>query len=219
MRKSTLAAGLLALSLAACMPKTTLVYEVETDTVDATKNAALFDALERVTLRRFSASQIEGATATVVPAVEGPSLFMLTLPSSATAEEAERILQEPFSFDLLIEKPAPSGNPEESEWLETGIDNTNVLWLQPLVSPAGDVAVEVQLDDIGKALLEDAFKGHTGKNVGIFVRDLLVSKMSISSETVNSHIVISGIPNAKIAEVFSDDVNVGLHVLLHPVDE
>lgn len=217
MRQSILTAGFLILALAACSREKTLTYSVETDTVDVTKNAALHAALERVIVRRFAASGIEGAVSRVVPSSEGPALLTLTVPDTASEEEAERILSESFSFDILLEKPGAVA--EDTEWLVTGVDGSSLLWAQALISPAGDVGVELQFDDAGLVLLEKTFKGNTGKNVGIFVRDLLVSKMNISSEEVGKHIVIGGIPSAKIAEVFSDDLNVGLHTRLHPENE
>lgn len=217
MKKLTVTAGFLVLALAACGTGKTLTYSVETDTVDATKNAALNAAVERVVVRRFAGSGIKGATARAVPSAEGLATLTLRFPDAASAQEAERILSEPFSFDIRVEKPGAT--PEETEWLATDVDGGSLLWVQPLISPDGEVGVELQFDDTGLLLLGRAFKGNKGKSIGIFVRDLLVSKMKIASEDVGGHIVIGGIPSAKIAEIFSDDVNVGLHTLLHPEQE
>jgi preprotein translocase subunit SecD len=92
-------------------------------------------------------------------------------------------------------------------------------WIQPLTNPTtSEVGVELQFTDEGKMLLSKAFADNAGKNIGIFVRGLLVSKMTISSTPLqSSHIIIGGIPSAKVAEIFSEDVNVGTHLTFTPV--
>ena len=92
-----------------------------------------------------------------------------------------------------------------------------MIWIFPITNPdTKEIGAELQFNERGQKLLQDAFTGNIGKSVGIFVRDLLVSKMTISAEVLSSHILISGIPSERVAQIFADDVNVGLHAIFTP---
>ena len=49
------------------------------------------------------------------------------------------------------------------------------------------------------------------------MRDQLVSTLLVDTDEVKDKIVIQSIPNPELAEIFSDDVNVGIHVTFTPV--
>lgn len=209
-------AGFLLATLAACNAGSVLTYTVETDTQDSAKNAALYQASERVIVRKLAGVKIDGVRAEIIPSFEGPATLTVSVPNANAAEATESLLKEPFTFDLRLEQPGATGAPEDVQWLPTGVDGSVLDWVRPVTDPSGEIGVELQFSPEGRVLLEEAFKGNTGENIGIFVRDLLVSKMQISTESISEHIIIGGIPSAGIAEVFADDVNVGLHVLFTP---
>ena len=174
----------------------------------------LIEATERVMLRRLAAAEVQGAQVSTLPTSSGSATLTMKLPNAAASDTAARILSEQFTFDIRLE--LPGANPDKldsSEWQPTALTGSSLQWLQVIASSStGEVGVELELTPSGRKALGNIFKGNTGKHVGIFVRDLLVSKLKIDSEKVSDHIIISGIPSEKVAEIFADDVNVGLRV-------
>jgi hypothetical protein len=45
----------------------------------------------------------------------------------------------------------------------------------------------------------------------------MVSKLKVGTEKIADHIIISGIPSYTVAQIFADDVNVGLHTTFEPL--
>lgn len=198
--------------LTACSGDVTLTYSVNSNIPDTAKSLEVFQAAERVMTRRLPAADVKDSQVKVVPT--GSSAIMtIKVQNTAAAATAERILGEPFTFDIRLEGPKlPEMGPDETNWLPTGVDGSTLLWVIPITNPdTKEIGVELQFSEKGHELLEAAFKGNKGKHVGIFVRDLLVSKMTIATDTVTDHILISGIPSERVAQIFADDVNVGLH--------
>lgn len=207
--------GLTALfvALAGCAGPTTLTYSVTSDIADDAKSFAVFEASERVLTRRLAGADVRNAVVTVLPAGNGAAVMSLKVPDAEGAATAERILSEPFIFDIRLEGPKLPGMLEdETNWLPTGVDGSMLLWVIPIANPdTQEIGVELQFNEQGRDLLEAAFKDNKDKSVGIFVRDLLVSRMTITAEAVTDHIIITGIPSEHVAQIFADDVNVGLH--------
>lgn len=212
--------GLTALltALTACGGETTLQYSVHTNIADSGKSMEIFQASERVLTRWLSGADVKNAHVTVIPSDSEGALMTIKVPDAASADTAKRILMEPFTFDIRLEGPIkPENSPNETNWLETGIDGSVLLWVVAITNPdTKEVGVELMFNQNGRALLQEAFSGNKGKSVGIFVRDLLVSKMTISSEEVTDHILITGIPSERVAHIFADDVNVGLFAVFTP---
>jgi preprotein translocase subunit SecD len=184
-------------TLTACAGNSTLTYSVKANTTDNNQRAELFVASERVMERRLAAADVKNAQVTVLP----------------TGTEK-------FTFDIRIEGPklAPTeDNPDGTNWIATGLNGSMLTWVSPVTNPSNnEIGVELQFLPEGRDLLSTTFKGNKGKSIGIFVRDLLVSKMSINAEEAGDHIIIGGIPSSKVAQIFSEDVNVGLHVTFTP---
>ncbi len=215
-----------ALSLAACSGEQKIVQKLTIRASDSAKVLSLVQATERVMNRRLAAINVKNAHASVVPTGTNTATLTLTLPTAETASRTKEILAEPFTFDLRIEEPKAKDTKNDTnaslpteasvqagDWTETTLTGSSIVWVQAVGNKAtGVVSIELQFTEEGKKALADVFTQNVGKNLGVFVRDLLVSKMSITTEKVEDHVIISGIPSAAIAEVFADDVNVGLFV-------
>ena len=65
--------------------------------------------------------------------------------------------------------------------------------------------------------MKDLFAESEGKNIGIFIRNQLVSKLLVDTDELIDDIIITDIPTVQLANVFADDVNVGLHVTFTPI--
>lgn len=214
--RQTVTAGFVLLALAACSPKQAMTYNAMIDAEDSGKVMALIQASERVLTRRLAAAQVQKSVVTVVPTGGKNALVTLKLPNDEARETAERILSDLFTFEIKIDGGV-NADTGETDWQPTGIDGTMLTWIQPIRdAKSGALAVELQFTPEGRKALAKAFKNNRGNDIGIFVRDLLVSKLRIESSAPAESILISGIPSEKVAEIFADDVNVGLHVAFSP---
>lgn len=209
--------GLTALfvALAGCAGPMTLTYSVTSNIAGDGQSFAVFEASERVMTRRLAGADVRNAVVTVLPSGSGSAVMTLKVPDTEGAATADRILSEPFTFDIRLEGPKlPEMLEDETNWLPTGVDGSMLLWVIPIANPdTQEIGVELQFNEQGRALLATAFQGNQGKSVGIFVRDLLVSRMMITTDEVAANIIISGIPSERVAQIFADDVNVGLHAI------
>jgi len=204
--------------LAGCFGgSTTLQYRADISVEDASKIPVLFESIERVLTRRFAAVGVTDQKLTVVPQDQSSAEVTIELGK----EESERVLhifEDAFTFDIRLDAGPLDGDPKFATWESLGIDHTMLLWVQAIGNRVtSQVDVELTLNEEGKKKLRELATTHRGKRVGIFVRDLLISALTVQSGSFTDRIIISGIPSAEIAEVFADDVNIGLHVRFTPL--
>jgi preprotein translocase subunit SecD len=131
-------------------------------------------------------------------------------------------LQGPFSFDIMAQtQPGETADitiEQHGDFTRTGITGADVDWVQARQTPGAETGeVRMIFTEAGRAKLAALFQKMQGKNIGVFVRDQLVSKLQVQTDKIEEDIVISGIPSADLANIFADDVNVGLHVTFTPV--
>lgn len=207
--------GGFSISLAACGTSLTLTAPATVDSTDPARIITLIQASERVLVRRLAGAEVKNAVVSVSPTEGQGAMVTMKLPDTDALDTAKRILSDPFTFEmkLAVGVHENADGVEETDWESTGIVGNMLVWIQPVRDPkTGDLGVEMLFDDAGQTALAKTFQENAGKDLGIFVRDLLVSKLTIGTDAVTESIIISGIPSAKIAEIFADDVNVGLHV-------
>ncbi len=215
--------SVLTLALSACASGvTTEKYAVHTNLTDPAKNTILFGAAERVMTRRLAAADVKNATVSVVPTGPNDGTATFVLPNKEAVDTVNRLTSDPFTFDIRIEKAPLSGTGamDADNWIPTNLSGATLDWAQAIGNRStGVISIELQFNPRGGAILSDIFKQNKGKGIGIFVRDLLVSKLKVAGTEPSARIVISGLPSQKIAEVFADDVNVGLHVNFTPISK
>lgn len=214
--KKAIIAGSLILALAGCGSRQAMTYTATIDEGGSARVMELIQASERVLKRRLAGAQVQGSIVSVVPTGGSNAVVNLKLPNAAAGEVAERILADPFTFEIRVDGGVKTDT-GEADWKSTGIDGAMLSWIQPVhLTDTGELGVELQFTPAGRKAVEGMFKSNKGKDIGIFVRDLMVSKLRINADKPGESIIISGIPSAKVAEIFADDVNVGLHVAFSP---
>ncbi len=222
-RLSTAACALvLVTSFVACSKASTLTYTLEVRQDSPSNVVALLSSAERVIIRRLAALGEAKPIATVVPTGGSGGLLTISLAKDDIAPRVKEMIAEPFTFDIRLEKPLATAPTDEnagdaSQWLETGIHKEQVVGVRTVVSKTNSsAAIEITFTPEGRALLQKLFSENKGKNIAIFVRDLMVSRLKIESDAITEHIVISGIPSATVGQIFSDDVNAGLYINYSP---
>lgn len=221
MKRALLSIGLLTI-LAGCGSSKTLVWDLSLPKTDASRSAVLLKGAERIVVRRLAASQVDrGVSANAVPTAVDRATLTVTVPDAAAAEKASAILREPFTFDIRKEQPATaatggSDTAGQTVWVPTGIEGHDLEWVQVVRASNGNVGIELLFSATGRTKLAALLKESAGGNIGIFVRDILVSSLEVKRTAISDHIVIDGVPSEMVAQIFADDVNVGLHVTFTP---
>ena len=220
MRKIIITA-LLGLLLTGCGGKYTTKYSATFSDVDTTKAAKLVESIERVIVRKLAATGTDqkDVRVDVIPSGQSGATVTVFLKDTKSLEAAKALIMEHLTFDVRVEKEdRPDGKETADNWLPTTVTGSSILWVNAIGNrQTGEISVELQFTENGKNLLYDVLTANKGKNIGIFVRGLLVSKLRVANSALSDRIVISGVPNERIAEVFTDDVNVGLRVTFLPL--
>ncbi|MDD5624043.1 MAG: hypothetical protein PHI23_05045 [Candidatus Peribacteraceae bacterium] len=212
MRPRHLPLALLFVFLAGC-GGTKLTYKLTFDTTDP---------VERTTLGRASANVVErrlqrlGEEAKELKIEEkGEEAFVsVKVPNEAIGEELTRQLTTPFKLRIMLateDDKADLLTLEYGGFKETGITEKQIKWMTASDEEGGTGRITITFTDEGRSLMKKIFQEHQGEFLGLFVRDILMSKMYIDTNELKDDIIITGVPR-ELAGVFADDVNSGLHV-------
>jgi hypothetical protein len=206
------------LVLAAC-GSSDAAYRLTFDVSDVVMVSELTQMSARVMERRMDRLE-QKVLDKKITQYETGALITLTLPNQASVEALTYELTQPFSMRIMKEVPAGQGRltvEGHGDFADTIIEQEDLLWAESAEDSQKKGVIRLVFTPEGRTKLATVFQENMGKSIGIFVRDRLVSKLSIKSETVEENIVIRDIPNAELARVFVEDLNVGLHVTFTPL--
>lgn len=202
--------------LASC-GNSAVTYDITTTVEDEGRINALLVASMRVIERRM-ASLGEEPLDVSLHRTNGLSITV-----EAENDTALDVLSQTLTapFDFIIMQEASDEEPEISVeghggFVSTGITGEQILWLQASEEPGGKGRVTINFTEEGRTMMSQVFQENFGKSIGIFVRKQLISKLSVETDELKEDIIITDIPSVSLAEVFADDVNVGLYVTFTP---
>lgn len=215
MRKTFISLVAGSLLLTACAKSGDVSIKASVHDTDAPHQAEVVKAVDRV-LGRFAQSlevKIQNKSMDVTP--DG-AVFHLTLSDEKMTQPfADRVLGK-FSFRIMRKAETsekPDVTVERGGYMETGLTEKEVAWVtggSDPVTQAGTILI--QFTPAGAEKFRALLTQHKGE-IAIFVRSVLVSTFSNPGEAKDS-ITISGVPSPTLAEIFADDVNVGVHATL-----
>ncbi len=209
------------LLLAACSSEQTVTYRLDFDVTDKTVQDTLTKTSMEVVERRLGhlgVQLIKKETTTK----DDKTFLSVTLPDaeSATALTGELTA----TFDLKVMREASAGQPFDvtiegrGSFADTGINQEDFEWVEAHRDEAtGKGAVGLTLTADGQKKMQTLFKTMKGKSIGIFVRGKLVSLLKIQTDEAPANLIIRDVPSPDIAQIFADDMDVGLHVTFTPV--
>lgn len=203
--------------LAACGASTSQVQATVTTDTDPARSIYLFNAVERMLESRMTVAGYQEPMVTVSPVGSINATVSIPVIDDAMRSTVEGLLSNDFSLDFRIEdEEVPLG--EDARWKATDLTSDALDWVVPIGDRStGNIGIELQFTPSGRATLEHVFRNNAGRQLGIFVRGLLMSKLTIPDAMPEERIVIRGVPSEEAAEIFSADVNVGLHVTFAPL--
>ncbi|HVW66238.1 MAG TPA: lipoprotein [Candidatus Peribacteraceae bacterium] len=215
-----------AIILAGCSTQTTVRYTLTFNVTDSNVQDSLAFASQRVAERRLEHLN-EQIISDTIDTSKKPFTLSITVPDKGAADELTKELTAPFSLQVM----AQTGTGETADIMvqgqgsfrKTGITEKDLTGVVSHKDADGKGEVALLLTPDGQAKMQDLFKQTVGRNIGIFVREggskdyQLVSKLHVQTTVAPDNIVISNIPSSDLADVFADDMNVGLHVTFTPV--
>lgn len=228
MWKNPFIAGALCVSLlAGCGGNYVTTYNLAIAGVKKEQQQEILNAVDRVMKRHIAGFKMD-ARATVNPRGEGGELT-ITFKDPQSKKVLSESIERPFTFEIksLTLGITDISKAELADWHTTGVTGKDLSWIQAIGDKAtGKIGVELQFTENGRERFSAAIQSlskeaamkspSTEPVVGVFVRDVLVSTLQVTGDDVSKRIIISGIPSPAIAQVFADDVNVGLHVTFVP---
>lgn len=206
--------------LTACSSQKTVNYQLQFDLTDVNVRQNLTLASIRVIERRLELMGVTMIDKQINTKNDQVTLG-ITLADKKAADALTEELVTPFKMRVM--KQTASGETfdlsvqGQGNFIQTGVSEQDLQWVETHRDADGKGEVALLFTDEGKTKMLALFKKMVGKNIGIFVRDRLVSKLHVATDKFPDNIVISGIPSFDLAEVFADDMNVGLHVIFTPV--
>lgn len=219
--RSLVISGLSLAILAGCGGPVTANYRLTFDTQDVGEVEVLTKATVRVAQRRLDRLGAELFGQHMVQDAEGANLE-LTISTSAGAKALEEELAAPFDLNIMAvtDDAATADVTVEGfgSFKKTAVngDDIQMVTAKPNADGKG-ASVQIKLTEDGLGEMRELFKQNIGKSLGLFVRGKLVSALTVASSDVPNPLVIDGIPDAELASIFADDVNVGLHVTVTPL--
>ena len=213
-------ACLAVLALSACGGGgATVTYNITFDEAGEIHNEELLLASLRVIERRLETVG-EEVTDLNLDRTGEVDRIEVAVPHSEALDYLTDILTEDFSVSVMEEAPEDEADvvvEGHGGFRDAGLGNEHFLWLTASEEPGGTGRVEIMFTDEGREIMSRIFQENVGQSIGIFVRGQLMSKLIVDTDELRDSIVISEIPNLDLAEVFADDVNVGLRVTFTPV--
>lgn len=208
--------------LAACAASNSASYVLTMDVTDPQQREQLAQQSLRVIERRLERMG-EIPSEKSVTERDNETRLSVTVETREALDQLAEELQRPFSFMVMTQ--AEEGEEGEisveghGSFVSTGITGDDLEWVEGGPEPGAASRGQVRLvfTDEGRSEMADLFARSEGKMIGIFVRDQLISKLLVDTNELKDDIVIRDIPSPELAQIFAEDVNVGLHVTFTPV--
>lgn len=219
MRSPVIPLLLATLLLSACR-EITVTYDLHIDATLADQKSELTLASIRVIERRLKRIG-EEILEKDITADDGIPSITLTLGDKVARDILTEELLRPFTLRIMTEiadeESADLTVAGHGGFVETGLTEQHIIWADAKHDTDPSKGhVTLTFTESGRTLMNDIFKKNNGKYVGLFVREHLMSKLLVESAALMDDIVIRDIPSTEIANIFADDINVGLHVTFVP---
>ncbi len=205
-------------ALAACSGTASVRYQLAMPAVtDSAKILTLTQQSMRVMQQRLESMGEMPDIAVEQGSSTGSVIVGISTASQEALDALTGDLQEAFDFQIMSETQGGEQADTQVEghggFTKTGITGADLAWVEGGKEPDSDLGmVQLVFTQEGRTKMVDLFKRMEGKNIGIFVRGQLVSKLQVESAELKDDIIIRQIPNVDLAQTFGDDVNVGIHV-------
>lgn len=207
--------------LLACSTERTVRYRLNFDVPDSPTQQQLTLMSMRVIERRLRGMG-EQLIDKEVSTKGDTTTIGITVGTRQGAEALTSSLIKPFVMQVMLQAETATGADvtvkEQGSFNTTGITEKDFDRVEARQEPRTDKGeVRLVLTGSGHLKMAELFKRAKGKDIAIFVRGRLVSKLHVETNELKGDVIIRNVPNFALAQVFADDVTVGLHITFIPV--
>lgn len=220
--KRFLALSVAILTLAACSRTATARYQLTMDITNVKDVATVTQQTINVMQRRLDRMGEKLLSSKSENTGSGKVIVTITAQHKEALNALSDQMKEPFDLEIMAEaqgKEKPDITVEKfGGFVKAGITGKDLSWVEADKEPGKDLGrVHLMFTPDGRTKMAALFKKMVGKNIGIFVRGQLISKLTVETDVLKDDIVIQDIPSLDIAKVFADDVNSGIHSIVTPL--
>lgn len=221
-----LSAALCALILASCSDSgdASVRYVLTSDLTDQERLSQVPATVKRLLENRVLA--LDGVTKSVTVEQDAKGFTAVVTLSGSDMSILDTLTEritEPLTIRFMTEAPLEEADiviAETEGYKETKLTEDHIDWMTWSAHPVLNTGeVTIVLTEEGKALRKEIFGQNVGKNIGIFVKQRPVYKLTVdeNDDEQPDSVVLRNIPSPEMAQIFADDMNIGLHVTFTPV--
>lgn len=213
-------AVLCSILLAGCGGASSITYDVTITQEDPTRASLLKVALMRVVEERLRAIGDETDDLELSGDTDNLTLTV-GVGDPVVKDILTEVLMRPFTFSIMEETREGEDPDIEVEghggFSHTGVTKDHLEWLEAKEDTTpGKGRVQLFFTDEGMTIMERVFEENSERFIGVFVREKLVAKLYVDTDSLKDNIMITDIPSLELARIFANDVNVGVHVAFSP---
>ena len=210
-----------AILLAACSTNHTARYALSFNVQSPADQQALTQMSMRVIERRVEHLGDKVLDKSVETKGSG-TVLTVTLEQGKVINDLTKELTRPF--DLQIMAQTASGETADitiegrGSFKKAGITQADLVWVDARKDPTnGKGEVRLDFTPAGKTKMSALFKQSIGHDIGLFVHGRLISQLHVKTDSLPDNLIIRDVPTAELAQVFAEDMDVGLHVIFTPL--
>lgn len=215
--------------LAACgrSESETLTLSVTLDAIGQERAQELLQSAHRMLQRRVVAiaaqQNVQIREADVqIEQTNGSSKLAVKVGNANVLRQLATEIHTPFTIQFMEEVPLDMAEvvvAETQGFRGIPLTDADIAWLHIIPRDGEDgVQAVITFTDGGAEQKRQLFAERLEQNIGIFVRGMPVYKMLVEPHDVAGDALAINIPHAELAEVFVDDVNVGLRATFSVVE-
>lgn len=217
--KKLLLPTLFALVLSGCGSSTSISMDVEFSTSGNDDRAELVLATKHVAERRLGRLESEILDFDVTYGEGATAVIKISGTDEDAMDQLLAEMTEPFIVEIRLQAEQHQEGDIEVEGLgsfrSVSINKEDMTWVKSRAmenSPLKHGEIMIQFTEDGTQKMDTLFRENVGKNIGLFIRNQLAANFAISQDSFGGAITIPNVPSAEIAQIFADDMNVGINM-------
>ncbi|NLG07366.1 hypothetical protein GX553_02845 [Candidatus Peribacteria bacterium] len=201
-----------------------ITFSIDIDAIGQQYSQELLQSASRMLRRRviaIAAQQDIQMQETDVQVEEDGTNLTVQISDEDMRQQLATEMRDPFTMQFMEEVPLDMAEvivAETQGFKSIPLTEEDIAWLHIAHQDENGAQVLITFTENGAAQKRELFAERIEQNIGIFVRGMPVYKMLVESDDAEEDTLTINIPHAELAEVFVDDVNVGLRTTFSVVE-